>query len=94
MKQAVTTFLLVAVLAVVPVVRAETITTTIENCTTDQYGGSTCGKTTTTEVVSKHEVVETGVEDWEMWQVMAALLVPAVVATYLYKKSYSWYILG
>lgn len=78
------TMVLGALWLVTPVY-AETV-----KCETSQYGSSVCGVETSTEVQVKH--VDAGAGD--MGQVLGLLGVISAGATYLYKKSYNWYILG
>ncbi len=87
MKNLVTALALVITLVVAPSALAESV-----ECTTSQYGGATCGASTS-EVTVTHETVGAGIGDWELVNVIAVLGLSAIVATGLYKLSYRWYIL-
>jgi len=88
MKKFVTACVLIAALVMVPGVEAETV-----ECSTGQYGGATCG-VSTSETVVEHKTVGAGVADWTIAQVIAVLGVSALSATLLYKLTYRLYILG
>lgn len=66
---------------------------TVKTCSTVYGGGEVCGETTTTVTV-EHKTVNAGINDWELWQVVAGVLGIALVASVLYRLSYRWYILG
>lgn len=70
--------------------RAETVRT----CSSIYGGGEFCGETTTTTTTVKHEVVETGANDNEMFTLLGSFALAALVATGLYKLTYKSYILG
>lgn len=63
---------------------------TVRTCQSIYGGGETCGETTTV----KHEVVETGANDNEMFTLLGSFALAALVATGLYKLTYKSYILG
>jgi len=88
MKKQILSLALASALILAPSVSAETV-----ECTTSQYGGATCG-VSTSDVTVTHEVVEAGIGDWQLSTVIAVLGISALVATGLYKLSYRWYILG
>lgn len=89
MKKIIITSLLALALVMVPSTHAEETVT----CSTSQYGGAVCGVSTSTETIS-HEVVDTGIADWSIVQIIAFAGITAVAASLLYKASYRWYILG
>lgn len=89
MKKLMTAFTLVAVLMTAPKAFATTV-----DCSTSQYGGATCGVSTSTEVSVSHETVDAGIGDWQISTGLAILGVSALTATALYILSYRWYILG
>lgn len=66
---------------------------TVRTCSSIYGGGEVCGETTTTTTV-KHEVVETGANDNEMFKLLGSFALAALVATGLYKLTYKSYILG
>ena len=67
---------------------AETVT-----CRTEQYGGSICGVTTSTETKVEH-TYETSLSSREFYTLIFSLFGAAVVATVLYKLTYRNYLLG
>lgn len=88
MKRLIALVIVMLVVASTPA-RAETVRT----CTSVYGGGEICGETTTTTTV-EHKVVETGVNGFELWQILAVVAGTAFVTTLLYKISYRWYIFG
>jgi hypothetical protein len=91
MKKIIATLLLIAALAVsTPAYASETVT-----CSTNgQYGGSTCGISTSTEETKVVHTIGAGIGDWTLAQIIAFTGISAVVATILYKKTYRLYIFG
>ena len=87
MKKQIISLALASALILAPSVSAETV-----EGTTSQYGGATCGVSTSTEVVT-HETVNAGIGDMQLTSVIMILGLSAIVATSLYKLSYRWYIL-
>lgn len=90
MKKQMTALALVAALVAAPSTYAQE---TVE-CSTNQYGGATCGVSTTTETSVEYTTVQAGVGDWQLSTVVMILGISALAATALYKLSYRWYILG
>ncbi|GAB4026866.1 MAG: hypothetical protein Fur0011_3530 [Candidatus Microgenomates bacterium] len=88
MKKILATFVLLMQVSAVSV-SAETVRT----CQVVYGGGEICGETTTTATV-KHEVVETGAGDLELFYFVGSFAGFAVVATGLYKLTYKSYIFG
>lgn len=89
MKKQIATLLVLAALVVAPKAQA----VTVDCSATGQYGGSVCGVTTTEETVTEHKY-DTGIADWQLWQVVAAIGAVAFVSTVLYRATYKLYILG
>lgn len=89
MKKQIVIATLLTLLSVAPA-SAETVRT----CSSVYGGGEVCGETTTTTTTVKHEVVETGANDNEMFTLLGSFALAALVATALYKLTYKSYILG
>ncbi|EKD80573.1 MAG: hypothetical protein ACD_40C00054G0006 [uncultured bacterium] len=66
---------------------------TVRTCSSVYGGGEVCGEATTTVTV-EHKTVAAGMNDLQLWQVIAGVALLASVSTLLYKLSYRWYILG
>ncbi|KKU45625.1 MAG: hypothetical protein UX64_C0026G0001 [Microgenomates group bacterium GW2011_GWC2_46_7] len=66
---------------------------TVRTCSSVYGGGEVCGEATTSVTV-EHKTVAAGVNDLQLWQVIAGVAGIAFVSTLLYKLSYRWYILG
>jgi len=82
--------LVISAFATMPV-RAETVRT----CTSMYGGGEVCGESTTSVTTTvEHKTVDAGLDEMELWQVLAGVVSAAVVTSLLYKATYRWYILG
>lgn len=87
MKKLMVSIWLLMALVLVPSAKAETVRT----CSSVYGGGEVCGESTTTVVV-EHEPVEAGILDSQLLGAFVVLGAMGVVATFLYKFSYRWYI--
>lgn len=86
--------LIVSVLMLTALVLPGSVTAETVECHSSQYGGATCGVSTSTEVIVEHKVVETGADDNQLVAVIAAMGATALIASLLYKLTYRSYILG
>ncbi len=66
---------------------------TVRTCSSVYGGGEVCGETTTTTTTIEHKTVNTGINDLELWQVLAIMATLASISTLLYKLTYKFYIL-